>query len=182
VRAAQKYQRKHLLVQANLDDGRTKDPVKGEKNRVKVQWQQALQPKPKDLDAMEIDRVKVRQIATNERTKPGNSGECFACHKQGHLSCDCPQRSPRPHTNTRASTSRVKVEDDEEEEVPKAHIGETGYSADEIIEIMTNADDDDKDKVIQTVFMTPKFWKGSNPTAWVQAFGGNSGTSRDTNQ
>jgi hypothetical protein len=157
VRAAQKYQQKHLLVQANLDDGRTKDPVKGQKNRSKVQWQQALQPKPKNPDAMEIDRVKVRQITTN-----GNSGECFACHKQGHLSRNCPQRSPRPHTNAHASTSRVKVEDDkEEEEVPKA----TGHSADEIIKIMKNADDDDKDKVIQKVFMTPEFWKGSNPTA-----------------
>jgi hypothetical protein len=173
VRAAQKYQQKHLLVQANLDDERTKDPVKEQKNRIKVQWQQALQPEPKDPDAMEIDRVKIRQIATNKRTK---TGECFACHQQGHLSRDCPQRPPRPRTNARASTSRVKVEDNEkEEEVPKARSGETGYSADEIIKIMKNADDDDKDKVIQTVFMTPEFWKGSNPTAWVRAFGGNLG-------
>jgi hypothetical protein len=54
----------------------------------------------------------------------------------------------------------------------KARVGKNKYSADEIIKIMKNADDDDKDKVIQTGFMTPEFWKGPNPTAWVRAFGG----------
>jgi hypothetical protein len=173
VRAAQKYQQKHLLVQANLDDGQTKDPVKRQKNRVKVQWQQALQPKPKDPDAMEIDRVKIRQITTNKRTKSGNSGKCFAYHKQGRLSRNCPQCSPHSCNNAHANTSQVKIEDDaKEEDAPKT---KARHSADKIIKIMKNTDDDDKDKVIQTVFMTPEFWKGSNPTAWVRAFGGNSG-------
>jgi hypothetical protein len=88
------------------------------------------------------------------------AGKCFTCRKQGHLSCDCPQHSSRPHTNTRASTSQVKVEDNDEEEDPpktKARIGKTKYSADEIIEIMRNAEDDDKDEVIQKVFMVSDF-------------------------
>jgi hypothetical protein len=42
VHAAQKYQQKYLLVQANLGDRRSKDPAKGQKNRSKEQWQQAL--------------------------------------------------------------------------------------------------------------------------------------------
>jgi hypothetical protein len=106
---------------------------------------------------MEIDRVKTRQIIKDEKAEPI---KCLS----------------RPCINTHASTSQVKVEDDDEEEntlKTKAHVGKTRYSDDEIIEIMKNADDDDKDKVIQTVFMTPEFWKGSNPTAWVRAFGGN---------
>jgi hypothetical protein len=160
VRAAQKYQQKYLLVQANLGDRRSKDPVKGQKNRSKEQWQQALQPKQKDPNAMEIDRVRARQITTDERTELMKAGKCFTCCKQGHLSRDCPQRPSCPRINVRTSTSQVKIEDDNEEDnapKTKARIGKTKYSADEIIEIMRNAEDDDKDKVIQKVFMASDF-------------------------
>jgi hypothetical protein len=98
------------------------------------------------------------------------AGKCFTCRKQGHLSRNCPQRPSRPRINACASTSQEKIEDDDEEDdspKTKARVSKTRYSADEIIEIMKNTDNDDKDKVIQTVFMTPKFLKGSNPTAWV---------------
>jgi hypothetical protein len=160
VRAAQKYQQKYLLVQANLGDQQSKDPAKGQKSRSKEQWQQALRPKPKDHNAMEIDRVRARQITTDERTELMKAGKCFTCRKQGHLSHDCPQRSSCPHTNARASTSQVKIEDDDkEEDAPKtkARVGKTKYLADEIIEIMRNAEDDDKDEVIQKVFMASDF-------------------------
>jgi hypothetical protein len=130
VRAAQKYQQKYLLVQANLGNRRPKDPVKGQKGRSKEQWQQALRPKPRDPNTMEIDRVKVRQITTDERTELLKAGKCFTCRKQGHLSRDCPQHPSRPRINARASTSQVKVEDnDEEDNAPKtkARIGKTRY-------------------------------------------------------
>jgi hypothetical protein len=160
VRAAQKYQQKYLLVQANLGDRRSKDPAKGQKGRSKEQWQQALRPKAKDPNAMEIDRVRARQITTDERTELMKAGKCFTCRKQGHLSRDCPQCPSRPRTNARASTSQVKIEDDDEEEdtpKTKARVGKTKYSADEIIEIMRNAEDEDKDEVIQKVFMVSDF-------------------------
>jgi hypothetical protein len=166
VGAAQKYQQKYLLVQANLGDRRSKDPAKGQKSRSKEQWQQALRPKPKDPNAMEIDRVRARQITTDKRVELMKAGKCFTCRKQGHLSRDCPQRLSRPHTNARASTSQVKVEDDDEEEdapKTKARIGKTKYSADEIIEIMRNAEDNDKDEVIQKVFMASDFSKAQTP-------------------
>jgi hypothetical protein len=160
VSAAQKYQQKYLLVQANLGDCRSKDPVKEQKNRSKEQWQQALRPKPKDPNAMEIDRVRARQITMDERADLMKTGKCFTCRKQGHLSRDCPQCSSHPCTNARASTSQVKVEDNDKGEDPpktKVRIGKTKYSANEIIEIMRNAEDDDKDEVIQKVFMASNF-------------------------
>jgi hypothetical protein len=109
---------------------------------------------------MEIDHVRARQITTDERTELMKAGKCFTCRKQGHLSRDCPQRLSRLRTNTHASTSQVKVEDDDDEEdVPKtkARVGKVKYSADEIIEIMKNAEDDEKDEVIQKVFMASDF-------------------------
>jgi hypothetical protein len=160
VRAAQKYQQKYLLVQANLGNRRPKDPAKGQRGRSKEQWQQALRPKAKDPNAMEINRVRARQITTDERTELMKAGKCFTCRKQGHLSRDCPQCLSRPRTNARASTSQVKVEDDDEEEnapKTKARAGKTKYLADEIIEIMRNAEDEDKDEVIQKVFMASDF-------------------------
>jgi hypothetical protein len=158
--ATQKYQQKYLLIQANLGDRQSKDPVKGQKSCSKEQWQQALRLKPRDPNAMEIDHVRARQITTDERAELMKAGKCFTCRKQGHLSRDCPQRLPRPRTNACASTSQVKIEDDDEEEdVPKtkARVGKTKYSADEIIEIMRNTEDDDKDEVIQKVFMASDF-------------------------
>jgi hypothetical protein len=135
-------------------------PVKGQKNCSKEQWQQALRPKPRDPNAMEIDHVRARQITMDERTELMKAGKCFTCRKQGHLSRNCPQCLSRSRTNARASTSQVKVEDNEEEEdtpKTKAHVSKTKYSADEIIEIMRNAEDDDKDEVIQKVFMVSDF-------------------------
>jgi hypothetical protein len=69
-------------------------------------------------------------------------------------------RNVTPCINAHASTSQVKEEDDDKGEDPpktKARVGKTKYSADEIIEIMRNAEDDDKDEVIQKVFMVSDF-------------------------
>jgi hypothetical protein len=69
-------------------------------------------------------------------------------------------RLARVPTHAPASTSQVKVEDDDKvEDVPKtkARVGKVKYSANEIIEIMRNAEDDEKDEVIQKVFMASDF-------------------------
>ena len=78
------------------------------------------------------------------------TGKCFTCKQTGHLSRDCPRCVPR--NNPRASTSKV-----EEENNPPPDPAKTKFSADDIIDIMRNADDKDKDEVIQKVFMTQDF-------------------------
>ena len=87
------------------------------------------------------------------------AGKCFTCKKQGHLSCDCPQRPPqRPCTNARASTS-AQIEDNnsDNEEPAKVRSRKKKHSASEIIEILKEADEEAKDSVIQEFFMKEDF-------------------------
>jgi hypothetical protein len=95
------------------------------------------------------DRIRARQITTDERQELIKAGKCFTCKKQGHLSRDCPQKVPYVPRARAAQTSEATLE----EEAPAVRMGKTKYTADEIIEIMQNADKGDKDEVIQKVFM-----------------------------
>jgi hypothetical protein len=77
------------------------------------------------------------------------AGKCFTCKKQGHLSRDCPQKVPYVPRARTTQTSDTTIQEEES----AVRTAKTKYSADEIIEIMQNADDGDKDEVIQKVFM-----------------------------
>ena len=156
--SAQWYQQKYLLVQSNLEDRQGG----GQKKHMKEQWQQAFKAKPKDPNAMDTTpgRVHAHQITTDKREKLMKEGKCFTCQWQGHLSHNCPKCLPQ--TNVRASTLQEQEQDKVEEALQpakpaKARAGKTKYSADEIIEIMWNTEDGDKDEVIQKVFMAPDF-------------------------
>ena len=148
VHLAQRYQQKYLLVQSNLE-GRRANPRK----KMKEQWQQAFQtyrPKAKDPNTMDVDQTRVQQLTMEEQTELMKSGKCLTCKQSGHLSRDCLRRVPQ--NNPRVSTSKV-----EEEEDPSPAPAKIKFSADDIIDIMRNADNKDRDEVIQKVFMTQDF-------------------------
>ena len=79
------------------------------------------------------------------------TGKCFTCKQSGHLSHNCPRHVPR--NNTRASTSKAE----EVEDPPPALAKINKFSANDIIEIMRNTNNKDKDEVIQKVFMAQDF-------------------------
>ena len=99
---------------------------------------------------MDVDQARARQLTTEERTELMKTGKCFTCKQSGHLSRDCPRRVPR--SNPRASTSKVEEEEDSSPTPAKIK-----FSTDDIINIMQNTDDKDKDEVIQKVFMMQDF-------------------------
>ena len=112
----------------------------------------------RDPDAMDTSpgRARVRKVDADERTELIKAGKCFTCKKQGHLSCDCPQRPPR-RTNARASTSKIEEVNSDDEEPAKVRSRKKKPSASEIMEILREADDDAKDSIIQEFFMKEDF-------------------------
>ena len=86
------------------------------------------------------------------------AGKCFTCKKQGHLSCDCPQRPPqRPCTNAHTSTSTLDEVNSDDEEPAKLRSGKKKHSASEIMEILREAEDEAKDTIVQEFFMKEDF-------------------------
>ena len=103
-------------------------------------------------------RARVRKIDADERTELMRTGKCFTCKKQGHLSRGCPQKPPqRPHTSTRASTSKIEEVNSDDEEPTKIRSGKKKPSTSEIMEILREADNDVKDFIIQEFFMKEDF-------------------------
>ena len=102
--------------------------------------------------------TRARKIDADERTELMKAGKCFTCKKQGHLSCDCPQRPPqRPRTNTCTSTSKIEEVNSSNEEPAQVRSGKKKHSASEIMEILREAEEDAKDTIIQEFFMKEDF-------------------------
>ena len=161
-RAAQKYQQKYLLIRSALGMKTGNAFQKTHKKpQTPEQWKAAWSKKSSDPDAMDTTpgRTRARKIDADERTELMKAGKCFTCKKQGHLSRDCPQRSPqRPRTNAHASTS-AQIEDvnSDDEEPAKVRSGKKKHSASEIIDILKEADEEAKDSIIQEFFMKEDF-------------------------
>ena len=165
VRCARKHQQVYMLVQARKKRDQIDKPTEKKKSnnpaRTQEQWRNAFSRntnKPRDPNAMDTTpgRVRARQITTEEREALMKSGKCFNCRQQGHLSRDCPKRQT---TRARgATTSASKVEDVEEDvQEPAVRSGTTKYTSDDIIQMINNCEDWDKDAVIQKVFMNQDF-------------------------
>ena len=153
VRSAQKYQQKYLLIRSNLGMKGPKDSKLQRKHQTPEQWKVAWRNKgtnnPNTMDTTP-GRTRVRRIDVDKRAELMKAGKCFTCKKQGHLSCDCPQRPPqRPRTNACTSTSQIKEVNSNDEEPAKERSGKKKHSASEIMEILRVAEDDAKDTIIQ---------------------------------
>ena len=158
-----KYQQKYLLIRSALGMKTGNATQKScKKPQTPEQWKAAWNnKKSNDSDAMDTTpgRTRARKIDADEQTELMRTGKCFTCKKQGHLSCDCPQRPPqRPHTNACAGTS-AQIEDvnSDDEEPAKVRSGKKKYSASEIIDILKEADEEAKDSIIQEFFMKEDF-------------------------
>jgi hypothetical protein len=154
--AAIRYHRKFLQVQAFFDkSGKSRKPTR-------QQWQQRF---VKDPNAMDLTpgRTRVRAALTDdEMNKLCQEGKCFKCKRQGHIGCNCPnqnsqiratnsggpQTHPAPATNTSTASSGTSI--------PLTSIRKA-IMAQELVDLVRDMDQGEKDKVIQDIFMQEDF-------------------------
>ena len=161
VQAAQKYQRKYLLIHSSLGIRGLKDSKSCKKPQTPEQWKAAWKNRgPRNPDTMDttLDRIWAMKINADERTELMKAGKCFTCKKQGHLSCNCPQRPPPcPCTNACASTSQIEEVNSNDKEPAKVRSRKKKHTTSKMMEILREAEDDAKDTIIQEFFMKEDF-------------------------
>ena len=81
-------------------------------------------------------------LTDDERATPRQEGKCFKCCKKGHMSQDCPDRA------SQAQSGATKEEEIKEEDAQIKQV-----STEELVNLVRNMTQEEKDKVIQDVFM-----------------------------
>jgi hypothetical protein len=152
--AAIRYHRKFLQVQAFFDkSGKSKKPTR-------QQWQQRF---VKDPNAMDLTpgRTRVRAALTDdEMNKLRQEGKCFKCKRQGHIGRNCPNQNsqiratnsggPQTHPATNTSTASSGA-------ITSPISIRKAITAQELVDLVRDMDQGEKDKVIQDIFMQEDF-------------------------
>ena len=136
---------KYLTYQAYFGGQRKFNPRNPNQRPTKQQWQQGF---VKNSNAMDLTpgRTRARAALTDdERATLRQEGKCFKCHKKGHMSRDCPDRA------SQARSGATKEEPKEESKEEDAQIKQV--TAEELVNLVRNMTPEEKDKVIQDVFM-----------------------------
>ena len=132
------------------------------------QWKKAFSKKGDDAMDTTPGRVKARATNTHpplndeECEKLRKEGRCFQWRKQGHLSRYCPEKPSQARGNPQGEDSEEEVIQATSSRPPppkqtNPFLVKKKTMAQDIIRLITDAEDDVKDTIIQEVFMKQDF-------------------------
>ena len=140
---------------------------KSETRPTSDQWKKAFTKKGDDTMDTTPGQVKARATNTRpplndeEREKLRKEGRCFRCRKQGHLSHYCPEKPSQARGNLQEEDSGDEtIQATTSKPPPKQtnpFLVKKKTTAQDIIRLITDAEDDIKDTIIQEVFMKQDF-------------------------
>jgi hypothetical protein len=168
--AAIRYHRKFLQYQTFFER-----PSKNPKKLTQQQWQQRF---AKDNNAMDTTPGCIHAraaLSENEMVQLHREGKCFKCKRQGHIGHNCPNQNAQiraTDTNTAfqdatntstASNGASNIKDATNTSssgasntiIPSHSIKK--INAQELVELVQEMDQGEKDKVIQDIFMNKDF-------------------------
>jgi hypothetical protein len=159
--AAIRYHRKFLQIQAFFDkSGKSRKPTK-------QQWQQRFVKDPNAMDLTPGRTCARAALTDDEITRLRQEGKCFKCKRQGHIGRNCPnQNSQVRATNTsNASSGASQTPGPSATNTSNARSGTSApltsvrkaITAQELVELVQDMDQGEKDKVIQDIFMQEDF-------------------------
>jgi hypothetical protein len=139
-------------------------PLKNPKKLTQQQWQQRF---AKDNNAMDTTPGCIHARAAlleDEMAQLCREGKCFKCKHQGHIGCNCPNQNSQictTDTNKASATSQNATNTSTASSgasnttAPSHSIKK--INAQELVELVQDMDQGEKDKVIQDIFMSKDF-------------------------
>jgi hypothetical protein len=159
--AAIRYHRKFLQYQTFF-----KRPSKDPKKPTQQQWQQQF---AKDNNAMDTTPGHIRAraaLSENKMAQLHREGKCFKCKHQGHIGCNCPNLNSQicatdTDTVSKSTTSQnatnTSTASSGASNTPALLHSIKKITAQELVELVQDMEQGEKDKVIQDIFMNEDF-------------------------
>jgi hypothetical protein len=156
-----RYHCKFLQIQAFFD--------KSGKNRKPTcqQWQQRFAKDPNAMDLTPGRTCARAALTDDELSRLRQEGKCFKCKCQGHIGRNCPNQNSQVHaTNTsNASSGTPQISIPLATNTSNASSGtpapltsiRKAITAQELVNLVQDMDQGEKDKVIQDIFMQEDF-------------------------
>jgi hypothetical protein len=157
--AAIRYHCKFLQYQTFFER-----PSKNPKKLTQQQWQQHF---AKDNNAMDTTPGHIRArtaLSEDEMAQLCREGKCFKCKRQGHIGRNCPNQNSQIRATDTNKTSAIS------QDATNTSTASSGTSniitpshsikkinAQELVKLVRDMDQGEKDKVIQDIFMNEDF-------------------------
>jgi hypothetical protein len=159
--AAIRYHRKFLQYQTFFER-----PSKKPQKPTQQQWQQHF---AKDTNAMDTTPGCIHARAALSEDKMAQlcrEGKCFKCKCQGHIGHNCPNSNSQICTTDTSNTSKSAISQNATNtstassgalDIPTPLHSIKKINAQELVKLVQDMDQGEKDKVIQDIFMNEDF-------------------------
>ena len=137
---------KYLTYQSYFGGRKNFNPRNPNQRPTKQQWQRGFAKNPNAMDLTPGHTRARAALTDDERATLRQEGKCFKCRKKGHMSRDCPDRA----SQARSGTTK---EEGPKEEVKEEDAQIKQVTAEELVHLVRNMSQEEKDKVIQDMFM-----------------------------
>jgi hypothetical protein len=139
-------------------------PSKNPKKPTQQQWQQCF---AKDNNAMDTTPGCIcarAALSEDKMTQLCREGKCFKCRRQGHIGHNCPNQNSQIHatdtdktnTKTQNATNTSTASSGTSDTTTLSHSIKK-INTQELVELVQDMDQGEKDKVIQDIFMNEDF-------------------------